>query len=118
MRADRPLSSPGKRYSLHIVDDGKILKREASAEKDDSVRVPVVRVRVVLVRVCHRIVAMAVAVARTRRHRFVVLMLMMLVVHMFVRVFQRLVVMHVCMPLRQMQPNAQRHQCRSDQQAA
>src|SRR5881394_176223 len=56
------------------------LKREAP-ETDESVRVPVVRVRVVLVRVCHRIVVMAVAVARTRRHRFVMLMLMMLVVH-------------------------------------
>ena len=75
MRAHCPLAGPGKRCSLHVADDGKILKREAP-ERDESVRVPVVRVRVVLVRVCHRIVAMAVAVARARRHRFVVLMLM------------------------------------------
>jgi hypothetical protein len=70
--------------------------------------VPVMDVRVMRMTVAHPFVAMHVTV-RLRQQFWIIVMLMMFVVTMTMFVFQRLVHVFVLVPLRQMQPDADKH---------
>ena len=79
-----------------------------------SVIVPVVRVRVMRMRVGEAIVPVAVGMTYAGRHRPGVGMAMVLVVLVLVRVLDGLVRMHVRVPLGEMQPHAPGHESRSE----
>jgi len=70
---------------------------------------PVVSVREVRMRVDQRFVPVPVAMFGAGRHRIVMVVQVVLVVDMFVAVFQLLVLMSVLMALGLMQPRTQRH---------
>lgn len=81
--------------------------------------VPMVRVRVMRMRVHHDLVMMHVAVPRaggSRRNMRVLVMRIAHAVHMFVFMIHRLVRMLVLVPLREVQRDAERHEhARSEQ---
>jgi len=71
-------------------------------------------VREVRVRMPQVIVAMAVAVPRSGRDRFIVLMLVVFVMLMLMGVLDRFMHVEMLVPLRDVQPDADRHEhCRN-----
>jgi hypothetical protein len=80
--------------------------------------VAVMRIREMRVRVPQRFVSVTVSVSSASRDRRIVLMLVVgiIVMHMFVLMFERLVHVFVFVPFRQMQPYSGSHQnCGSQQ---
>ena len=74
---------------------------------------PMVQIRIVRMRVRHRLVTVPVCVRRRIGHRRVIRTVrvpVVLVMHVRVRVFHRPMVMLVLMPFRQMEPDAERHE--------